>query len=84
MTKTKVEIVDGLTALQKVKQNPEYWMRPLSWEEESYLVQFEDGWFCARNTWSDGKHAVEDILNLLLTEQWILEPIQADTPEVVK
>ena len=75
-----IEIVDGITALQRVKENPEYWIRPVSWNQESYLVQLEDGWFCARNTWNDGQHAVQDIINLLLTKQWVLEPIQVDKP----
>jgi len=36
--------------------------------------------FCARNTWVDGQQAVEDILYLLLNEQWVLEPILEDGP----
>jgi hypothetical protein len=77
----KFEIVDGITALQRIKEDPEYWIRPVSWNKESFLVLLNDNkTFCARNTWVDGQQAVEDILYLLLNEQWILEPILEDGP----
>lgn len=75
----ELEVVDGITALQRIKENPDFWIRPVSWNKESYIVLLNEGQaFCARNTWWDGKQAVEDIINLLLNTQWVLEPVTED------